>query len=114
MLYFVPWLFLCLYNYVCKLHLISCSYLLSTQLDKTFFFFYIIDVNHLLEICFKCFLPVMPLNLLMMSLMLVPLRISHNNIYLLSLYEFRVVYFAWEALPSQTYKDLLYFLLIFL
>lgn len=113
MLYFVPWLFLCLCNYICKLCLISCSYLLSTQLDKPFFFFNIIDVNHLLEICFKCFLPLMPLNLLMMSLMLVPLRISHN-IYLLSLYEFWVVYFAWEALPSQTYKDLLYFLPIFL
>lgn len=39
MLYFVPWLFLCLCNYICKLCLISCSYLLSTQLDKPFFFF---------------------------------------------------------------------------
>lgn len=112
--YFVHWLFLFLCNYVCKLCLIFCSYLWNIHFDEIFFFFfYIIGVHHLFEICFKCFLPIMPLNFLMMSLMLVPLKISHHNIYLLSLYEFWVVYFTWEALPSQTHKDL-YSLLTFL
>lgn len=70
----------------------------------------IIDINHWLETSVSNIfsLSVMPLNFANDD----DLKFLNDDIYSLCFVIFWVVYFAWEPLPSQPYKGLLYFLVI--
>lgn len=103
--YFTHWLFEFLCNY------------LSVTFDCSFawvvFIFWIL-ISYL-KCIFKYFLLFMLLNFTIHVFDVdTSLKILYNHIYSLSLYDFWVVCFVWEAVPSQTYKGFLYFLLIFL